>query len=57
MFSGHIVGAVVGESYEACRAAAAKVRVMYEPQDAILSIEDAVAKGSFHTQPHRIRTG
>ncbi len=57
LFAGHIVAVVVGESYEACRAAAAAVRVEYEPLHAILSIDDAIAKGSFHTQPHRIARG
>jgi len=57
LFAGHIVAAVVGESYEACRAAAAKVRVTYEPKPAILSIEDAVAQQSFHTHAHRIARG
>ena len=57
LFRGHMVACVVGESYEACRAAAAKVRTTYEPLDAILSIEDAIAKESFHTGPHRIARG
>jgi len=57
LFRGHMIACVVGESYEACRAAAAKVRATYEPLEAILSIEDAIAKDSFHTQPHRIARG
>jgi xanthine dehydrogenase molybdopterin binding subunit/xanthine dehydrogenase small subunit len=57
LFAGHMVAAVVGDSYEQCRAAAAKVRVEYEPLPAILSIEDAIAKGSFHNDPHRIARG
>jgi xanthine dehydrogenase molybdopterin binding subunit/xanthine dehydrogenase small subunit len=57
LFHGHMVAAVVGESYEACRAAAAKVRIDCEPLEAVLSIEDAIAKGSFHTEPHRIARG
>ncbi|HSQ65918.1 MAG TPA: xanthine dehydrogenase molybdopterin binding subunit [Polyangiaceae bacterium] len=57
LFFGHIVAVVVGDSYEACRAAAAKVRVEYEPLEAILSIEDAIANSSFHTDPHRIARG
>ncbi len=57
LFRGHIIACVVGESYEACRAAAAKVRATYEPLPAILSIEDAIAKNSFHTDGHRIARG
>lgn len=56
-FHGQIVALVVGESYETCRAAAAKVVVEYEPLAAILSIEEAIRTGSFHTEPHRIRRG
>ena len=57
LFRGHIVACVVGDSYEQCRAAAEKVRVEYEPLPAILTIEDAIEKQSFHTQPHRIARG
>jgi xanthine dehydrogenase molybdopterin binding subunit/xanthine dehydrogenase small subunit len=48
LFHGHMVAVVVGESYEACRAAAAAVEVEYEPLPAVLSIEQAIAEGSFH---------
>ncbi len=57
LYHGHMVGVVVGESIDACRAAAAKVRVDYEPLDPILTIEQAVARSSFHTEPHVIRRG
>jgi xanthine dehydrogenase molybdopterin binding subunit/xanthine dehydrogenase small subunit len=57
LFRGHMIACVVGDSYEACRAAAAKVRATYESLEAILSIEDAIAKNSFHTNPHRIARG
>jgi xanthine dehydrogenase molybdopterin binding subunit len=56
-FHGHIVAVVVGESYDACRRAAAKVKVEYEPLPPVLGIKDAIAKDSFHTQPHVIRRG
>ena len=56
-FAGQIVAVVVGESYEACRAAAAAVEVDYEPLPAILSIAQAVQHASFHTAPHRIARG
>ncbi len=57
LFRGHMVAAVVGDSYEACRAAAGKVHVEVEPLAIIGTIEDAIAKGSFHTQPHRMARG
>ena len=57
MFHGHLVAVVVGESYEVCRAAAAKVVVEYEPLPAILTLEEAVKAGSFHDDPHVIRRG
>jgi xanthine dehydrogenase molybdopterin binding subunit/xanthine dehydrogenase small subunit len=56
-FYGHIVALVVGDSYEACRLAAAKVKVEYEPLPPILGVREAIAKESFHTQPHVIRRG
>ncbi len=56
-FHGQIVAVVVGESVAACRAAAALVEVGYEPLDPILSIDDADARGSFHTEPHTLQRG
>ncbi len=56
-YHGQIIALVVGESQEACRAAAAKVLVEYEPLRPILKIEDAVAQNSFHTNPNFIRRG
>jgi hypothetical protein len=56
-FHGHVVALVVGDSYEACRLAGAKVKVEYAPLPAILGIRDAIASESFHTQPHVIRRG
>ena len=57
MFHGHMVAVVVGESYQACRAAAAAVVVEYEPLPAILGIAQAVEAGSYHNAPHVIRRG
>lgn len=57
MFVGHMVAVVVGQSYEACRAAAAVVEVDYEPLPAIVGLERAIASNSFHTQPHVIQKG
>ncbi len=56
-FHGQIVALVVGDSQEACRNAAAKVVVEYEPLAPILTIEDAIAQGSFHTEPNFIKRG
>ena len=41
-FHGQIVALVVGESQEACRAAAAKVIVDYEPLPPILTLREAL---------------
>ncbi|MFP2911397.1 xanthine dehydrogenase molybdopterin binding subunit, partial [Pyxidicoccus sp. 3LFB2] len=57
LFHGQVVALVVGESVEACRAAARAVVVEYEPLPAILTVEDAMAQGSYHTEPHVIRRG
>lgn len=56
-FHGHPVALVVGESKAACRAAAARVAVEYEPLPAILTVEEAIRRESFLTQPHRIVRG
>jgi len=57
LFHGHLVALVVGDSQEACRAAAEKVVVEYEPLTPILTLPDAIAKGSFHNEPNFIRRG
>jgi xanthine dehydrogenase molybdopterin binding subunit/xanthine dehydrogenase small subunit len=56
-FHGHMVACVVGESEAACREAAALVEVDYEPLEPVLTIADAIAKGSFHTEPNFMRRG
>jgi len=56
-YHGQIIALVVGESQEACRNAAAKVVVEYEPLPPILKIEDAIAQNSFHYEPNFIRRG
>jgi Xanthine dehydrogenase, molybdopterin-binding subunit B len=56
-FHGHIVAVVVGETLEVCRAAAALVEVEYEPLPAVLGVEQAIAVGSFHTEPHVLARG
>jgi xanthine dehydrogenase molybdopterin binding subunit/xanthine dehydrogenase small subunit len=56
-YHGQIIALIVGETPEACRNAAAKIVVEYEPLPPVLSIEDAVAQKSFHTEPNFIRRG
>ena len=57
LFHGHLVALVVGDSQEACRAAAEKVVVEYELLAPILTLRDAIAKNSFHNEPNFIRRG
>ena len=57
LYHGHIVALVVGESLEACRAAAEKVVVEYEPLTPILTLRDAVEKNNAHNDPNFIRRG
>ena len=57
LFHGHVVALVVGDSMAACRAAAEKVEVTYEPLPAITTLDDAIAQGSYHSEPHIIRRG
>lgn len=54
---GQAVALVVGETLDACRLAAARVEVIYEPLEAILDISSAIEAKSFSTDPHRIRRG
>ena len=56
-YHGQIIAIVVGETQEACRDAAEKVIVEYEPLSPILKIEDAITQKSFHTEPNYIRRG
>jgi xanthine dehydrogenase molybdopterin binding subunit/xanthine dehydrogenase small subunit len=57
LFYGQIIALVVGESLDACRAAAEKVVVEYEPLKPILTLREALAAGSFHNEPNFIRRG
>ncbi|HJT80607.1 MAG TPA: xanthine dehydrogenase molybdopterin binding subunit, partial [Chthoniobacterales bacterium] len=56
-YHGQIVALVVGDTPEICRAAAAKVVVQYESLPPILTIEDAIAANSFHTDANTIQRG
>ena len=57
MYHSQPVGWVLGESLEAAQQGAALVRGEYEVLPAILTIEDAIAAGSFHSGPLRLRRG
>jgi len=57
LFHGHMVALVVGETQQACRAAAEKVVVEYEPLPHILTLRQALAEKSFHNEPNFIRRG
>jgi xanthine dehydrogenase large subunit len=46
---------VLGETLEAARLGASKVNVEYRALTPVLSFEDAIAAGSFHSGPHHIR--
>ena len=48
---------VLGDTLEAARIGAGKVLAEYRPLSAILTIDDAIAAGSFHSGPFRIRRG
>jgi xanthine dehydrogenase molybdopterin binding subunit/xanthine dehydrogenase small subunit len=56
-YHSQIIALVVGDTQEACRDAANKIVVEYEPLPPILKIEDAIAQNSFHTEPSFIRRG
>jgi xanthine dehydrogenase large subunit len=57
MFRHQPVAWVLGETFEAARLGAARVRVEYEPLPAILTIEEAIAAGSFLAGPARLARG
>ena len=56
-YHGHLVALVVGDTQAQCRTAAARVEVEYEALPAVLSIDEAIAQGRFHTDFHRILRG
>ena len=57
MFHQQPVAWVLGETLEAARRAAELVRVEYEPLRAIVTIEEAIAAGSFHAGPVHLNRG
>jgi len=54
-FHGQMIALVIGESVQACRAAAALVEVEYEPLPAVVGIKAAIAADSYHTDPHTLQ--
>ncbi|NMR18956.1 molybdopterin cofactor-binding domain-containing protein [Cellulomonas fimi] len=56
-YVGHLVALVVGTDVRACRRAAEKVAVEYEPLPAVLGIRAALEQNAFLTTPHVIRRG
>ncbi len=57
LFHAMPVAWVLGETLEAAKRGAAAVIASYEPLPAILTIDDAIAAGAFHTAEERIRRG
>jgi xanthine dehydrogenase large subunit len=56
-FFGQCVALVVGETYEACRAGAAAVQADYEVLPAIVTLDQAIAQGSWLSDEHRLERG
>jgi xanthine dehydrogenase molybdopterin binding subunit/xanthine dehydrogenase small subunit len=57
LYHGQLIALVIGTSLSECRAAAAQVEVEYQQLPPILGIAQAVAQGSFHTEPHVLSRG
>jgi xanthine dehydrogenase large subunit len=57
MYHSQPVAWVLGETLEAAQRGAGRVSVEYEPLPAILTIEDAIVAGSFHSAPLRLARG
>jgi xanthine dehydrogenase large subunit len=56
-FLGQSIGVVVGESYEACRAALKAVELDFEPLPALTTLDAAIAQGAWLSEPHVMRRG
>lgn len=54
---GAVIGVVIAETHELAQAAAKKVVVTYEDLPPIVSIEEAIAAGSFFPDTHEIAAG
>jgi xanthine dehydrogenase large subunit len=57
MFHQHPIAWVLGETLEAARLGVGRVVAEYQPLHPILTIEDAIQAGSFHSAPMRIVRG
>ena len=57
LYHQHLVALVVGDTPEVCREAAKLVEVEYEPLPALVTIHDAIAAESFHTDANYMRRG
>jgi xanthine dehydrogenase molybdopterin binding subunit/xanthine dehydrogenase small subunit len=57
LYHGHMVAVVIGDSLAACREAAQKVVVEYEPLPPVVTVREAMAANSFHTDPNYMRRG
>lgn len=56
-YLGQAIALVVGETYEACRAGVAAVKVDLEVLPAVVTIEDAIAKQSWLSELHLMQRG
>ncbi len=56
-FSGQPIALIVGETIAACRAAKDVFKIEFHSAPAVLSIDHAIAMGSFHGEMHRIERG
>ncbi|GMU60438.1 MAG: dehydrogenase [Myxococcaceae bacterium] len=56
-FLGQAVALVVGETYEACRAGVAAVQADYEVLPAIVTLDEAIARGSWLSDEHKLERG
>ena len=54
---GQTVAFIVGESYAACRKAAAAIEWEWEEDEPILSVREAVKHGKYLTEPHVMKRG
>jgi xanthine dehydrogenase molybdopterin binding subunit/xanthine dehydrogenase small subunit len=57
LYHQHLVALVVGDTLAACREGARLAEVDYEPLPAILTIHEAMAADSFHTEANFMRRG
>ena len=56
-YHGQMIAALVADTVEEARAAAALVNIHYEPLTPLLGIEKAIDAKSFHTDPHYLTRG